>query len=279
MKRNPKRSLVLRFITASCLSLMLLSSVGCRGLNHWCLELKGCVSNQMVDYSNRALAEKAWIREKHHFSDRQYLKEFKDGFVKGYLDVAGGGDGCTPTLAPAEYWGWAYQTPHGQAAVGAFFRGFPYGAKAGEQDGVGYWRAIPTSGSRDAMAPYGSGVITEEIVPSPVPVIEVPVPDSASNSVPDRFLEPSMTIESPSDQPRPFEPATAGNNVEEAVDTSQELQLPSTTSIGSQVNQRQELNASVTDASVTDASVTDTSVETDSTPSTADSEELSFTFE
>ena len=267
MKRNPKRSLDLRFITASCLSLMLLSSVGCRGLNHWCLELKGCVSNHMVDYSNRALAEKAWIREKHQFSDQQHLKEFKDGFVKGYLDVAGGGDGCTPTLAPAEYWGWAYQTPHGQAAVGAFFRGFPYGAKAGEQDGVGYWRAIPTSGSRDAMAPYGSGVITEEIVPSPVPVIEVP--DSTANSVPGRFLETSMTIESPSDQPQPFVPATAGNDVAEAVDTSQELQLPSTTSIESQVNQQQELNDSVTDDSV----------ETDSTPSTTDSEELSFTFE
>jgi hypothetical protein len=133
------------------------------------------------------------------------------------------------------------------------------------------------------MAPYGSGVITAEIVPSPVPTIEVPVPDFAANSVPVRFLETSMTIESPSDQP-PFVPATAGNNVDEAVDTSQELQLPSTTSIGSQVNQRQELDGSVTDDSVTDDSVTDDSVtddsvETDSTPSTTDSEELSFTFE
>ena len=195
MKRDPEKNLIYRFVAAGCLTVALTSSIGCRGLNHWYNEFEGCVSNQMVDYSNRALAEKAWIREKHHFRDRQYRQEFKDGFIQGYINVAAGGDGCTPTLAPPKYWGWAYQTPYGQAAVSAFFQGFPIGAKAAEQDGVGYWNEIPTSGLSNAVQPYGSEVILEESVPIPVP--ELQTPESVEVLSPSAA---SLNIESPSDE-------------------------------------------------------------------------------
>ncbi len=155
----------------------------------------------MVDYSNRALAERAWIERKERYCKFQYQQEFKDGFISGYLDVADGGDGCTPTIAPQKYWGWAYQTPHGQAATSNFFQGFPFGAKAAEEDGVGYWSAIPTSGL-EALIPY-SAPAQENSLPVPVPVIESG-PLSANMQL-NQFNQP---IISPSDE------ATVGQTLE-----------------------------------------------------------------
>ncbi len=233
MKRDPEKNLMHRLVATGCLAVALSSSMGCRGLNHWYHEFQGCVSNQMVDYSNRALAEKAWIREKHRFCDRQYVQEFKDGFIHGYLDIASGGDGCTPTIAPPKYWGWAYQTPYGQAAVNAFFQGFPFGAKAAEQDGVGYWSKIPTSGLANTVSPYGSGVMTEVVVPMPVP--EVLTPEAVEIVAPALSDGSSLTIESPSDEvassPAPAaapsnQTAVTNPRTRQLVPASSGLQLP-----------------------------------------------------
>jgi len=147
----------------------------------------------MVDYSNRALAERAWIERKERYCKFQHQQEFKDGFISGYLDVADGGDGCTPTIAPQKYWGWAYQTPHGQAAISNFFQGFPFGAKAAEEDGVGYWSAIPTSGL-EALVPY-SDPAGDNSLPVPVPVVE-----SGPVSATMQLNEINQPITSPSDE-------------------------------------------------------------------------------
>jgi hypothetical protein len=48
MKRDPLRNLIPRLLAAGCLAVVLTSSIGCRGLNHWCHELRGCVSNQEI---------------------------------------------------------------------------------------------------------------------------------------------------------------------------------------------------------------------------------------
>lgn len=177
--------------------IVLATATGCTGLNHWCGELRGCVSNHMVDYSNRALAERAWIKRKQRYCNYQYQQEFKDGFITGYLSVANGGDGCTPTIAPEKYWGWAYQTPHGQAAISNFFQGFPFGAKAAEEDGIGYWSAIPTSGL-DGLVPYSDtapSAADENSLPVPVPVIEN---DATSANKPINGI--NLPITSPSDE-------------------------------------------------------------------------------
>ena len=272
MKRDPVKNLIHRSVAAGCLAVALTSSMGCRGLNHWYHEFQGCVSNHMVDYSNRALAERAWIREKHRFCDRQYVQEFKDGFIKGYLDVATGGDGCTPTIAPPKYWGWAYQTPYGQAAVNAFFQGFPFGAKAAEQDGVGYWSEIPTSGLSNTLSPYGSGVITEEVVPMPVP--EVLAPEAVEIIAPAVTDGASLTIESPSDELAPSpapaaapskQTAVTGPSTRQLVPASSGLQLPNSAE-------------SKTTPTVSAQPVTQGTGSVPIEPAT-DSGELSFTFE
>ena len=267
MKRDPLRNLIPRLLAAGCLAMVLSSSIGCRGLNHWCHEFQGCVSNHMVDYSNRALAEKAWIREKHRFCDRQYRQEFKDGVVQGYLNVASGGDGCTPTIAPPKYWGWAYQTPYGQAAVNAFFQGYPFGAQAAEKDGVGYWSEIPTSGLSNALTPYGSGVITEEIVPMPVP--EIIIPEAAGISTPNETSGATLTIESPSDATVAFpesEPTLSENataETDQLIPAETGLQLPNSTPPVAAVS----VESANQDADST------------STQPVTDAAELSFTFE
>jgi hypothetical protein len=205
MKRKPTQGLVRLFCITGLVGFALATTTGCTGLNHLCGEIKGCMSNHLVDYTNRTMAEKAWLRNKHKYCDFQYEREFKDGFISGYLDIAEGGAGCTPTIAPSRYWGWAYQSPHGQSAVGAYFRGFPYGAKAGEQDGIGYWRSIPTSGINQTLSPYGSGLpastgpIGEE-VPVPNPVLEgIELRLEPQGTPSDLPAQSSINIKSPSD--------------------------------------------------------------------------------
>ena len=63
----------------------------------------------------------------------------------GYEAVAGGKDGCTPALTPQQYWSWQYQNAEGQGKAAAWFAGYPHGARAAEEDGIGNWSQIQTS--------------------------------------------------------------------------------------------------------------------------------------
>ena len=170
---------------ATCLGAMLLGFSGCssvsNGLDIAIADIHECIDESMTDYRNRAMAEEAWIRIRHCYHDDQYHRDFKKGFVAGYMDVAAGGDGCTPATAPSEYWGWKYQSSAGRAAINAWFQGYPLGAKAAEQDGVGNWREIninlKTPAPLDPMSlqsgglpghpiPYVEGA---EAIPAPLP--------------------------------------------------------------------------------------------------------------
>ena len=113
------------------------------------LKKSEAVDEFMITYRNRALAEKAWHCQKTRHGSRAHQREFKDGFIAGFIDVANGGAGCTPSIAPSKYWGWRYQSAQGQAAVNAWFQGFPCGAKAAEQGGIGHWQNVGTSTMHD----------------------------------------------------------------------------------------------------------------------------------
>ena len=154
----------------------------------------------MIGYRNSALAAKAWYREKPRFHNHPNRDNFRDGFIAGYIDVAEGGDGCLPAVGPPEYWGWRFQSAEGQRAYAAWFAGFPHGARAAEEDGVGNWGDIRPIGMGTSSGHPGKGTAAttaapafngvnegEEIVPGSI--IEV----DRSPSGPEELLPPGAT--------------------------------------------------------------------------------------
>ncbi len=125
---------------------------GCSALGGLSDELKynRAMDEMVTGYRNNAWSAKAWHRRKHQFCREKYLTDFCNGFRAGYQAVADGSDGCTPAFPPKEYWGWKYQSAEGQAKVAAWFSGYPHGARAAEEDGVGNWTQIQTSSNIQA---------------------------------------------------------------------------------------------------------------------------------
>ena len=134
-------------MATALMSLVVMSSSGCTAVTGISNLFK--YNNDLNDYimSSRAysMSGKAWHARKHCFVDQKYLKDFQRGFRAGYVQVADTGSGCTPAFPPVEYWNWYYQSAEGQARVAAWFAGFPHGAQAAEEDGVGMWNQIQTS--------------------------------------------------------------------------------------------------------------------------------------
>lgn len=144
--------------------------------NSW--KYNGGWNETMMKHRNKYSANKAWHSRKHHFCNEKHSREFARGFKDGYLDVADGGTGCTPAFPPRELWGWKYQSCEGQARVAAWFAGYPHGARAAEEDGIGHWNQIQTSSSiqqqyaqRGMLAPNAAGMypIPQAAVPNGMP--------------------------------------------------------------------------------------------------------------
>lgn len=178
LRRNRSWSHVVRKRLALCLLLgaSLVPFSGCSawtGVNNsW--NYNGAWNETVMRHRNKSSANKAWHRRKHHFCNEKYSHEFARGFKDGYMDVADGGTGCTPAFPPREFWGWRYQSCEGQARVAAWFAGYPHGARAAEEDGIGNWTQIQTSSSiqqeyaqRGMLAPNAAGMY-------PIPQAAVP---------------------------------------------------------------------------------------------------------
>src|SRR6056297_27793 len=153
---------------------LLTTSMGCTVINGVSQSLQNteCIDDFVISYRNSAIAAKTWHEQKHCFSNQKHIKHFEAGFRSGYEDVASGSDGCTPAIAPREYWGWRYQSPEGQAKVAAWFAGYPMGAKAAEQDGLANWSQIPTMFTPRAEVPPH---LPEDEAMQPLPPTGVPV--------------------------------------------------------------------------------------------------------
>ncbi|MCC9601101.1 hypothetical protein LOC67_11135 [Stieleria sp. JC731] len=195
--RTVRRSKLKAAILAGSAALILTGSAGCSiiGNAYSYARRTDCLDDFMLSHRNRVFAQRAWFREQACHAGQANLSEFKAGFIKGYIDVANGGSGCTPSVAPTQYWGWKYQSPGGQAAIGAFFAGYPYGAKAAEQDGLSNWSNVrphtiaeteskKSSDEMPAPAPvmYGpDGMpLQEYIVPGSEVEVILPNPESAT---------------------------------------------------------------------------------------------------
>src|SRR6056297_889315 len=124
---SSKRGRLARLIAIGCLGTLITTSVGCTTLSNSGQALCDTefIDDFMVNHRNSVMASRAWYRERAHFKDHCHQREVKKGFMDGYNDVAGGGTGCIPAVAPRDYWGWRYQTADGNAAVNSWFEGYP----------------------------------------------------------------------------------------------------------------------------------------------------------
>ncbi len=159
-----------RILAAGFLGMLLAGSTGCsmmKGLGK-AINKSDCIDEFMIDYRNRAMAAKAWHCQKHTFKCADQ-DGFREGFMAGYIEVASGGPGCTPCVAPQAYWGWRYQSAQGQATVNAWFAGYPMGVKAAEQAGIGHFQQIRTSSAyrQQPVAVVPTEVNPEEPVANP----------------------------------------------------------------------------------------------------------------
>jgi hypothetical protein len=158
-KDGSGRKLLRQLVLAGCFGVVAIGSIGCTASAGLFRKARrsDCVDDLMVKYRNRVMAEKAWHCRKEGFCGNADNEVFKDGFIAGYLDIAEGGRGCTPVMAPRQYWGWRYQSAGGQGAVGSWFSGFPHGVQAAEEAGLGTFvkPAHCKSVAQPGALPYG----------------------------------------------------------------------------------------------------------------------------
>ncbi|MDA8745821.1 hypothetical protein N9N28_14420 [Rubripirellula amarantea] len=164
-----------RTIGASALSigaagLLLCSSTGCTMTSGVCRAFgdNHLVDDFMVNYRNKAMAEKAWHCQKDRFCNHKHAKEFKGGFIDGFMAVANGGNGCTPKVAPQQYWGWRYQSAQGNGAVSSWFEGYPMGVAAAEEAGIGEWSQVRTMGGLAPGAGMPASTVANPFYAQPV---------------------------------------------------------------------------------------------------------------
>lgn len=137
--------------------------------NGWeALTNNGGWNDTVVVLRNRSFSAKAWHRRKHNFCRERYINDFSAGFRAGYEDVASGGGECTPAFPPQEYWGWDFQSAEGQARTSAWFAGYPHGARAADEDGLGAWQQLPMSSNYQAQY-QKSGMFTHQGALYPIP--------------------------------------------------------------------------------------------------------------
>ena len=109
------------------------------------IEYNDATNDFVVGWRHYVWSNKAWHANRPYHLQESHLYDFGEGFRAGYRDVAAGGNGCPPPLPPRSYWTWKYQNPEGKGKIAAWFSGYPYGAKAAEEDCAGNWGQIPVS--------------------------------------------------------------------------------------------------------------------------------------
>jgi hypothetical protein len=124
-----------------------LASTGCslvQGVSNYFAYNESC-DDFVLGWRNEVWSNQAWHARRDLFSGHPQYYAFGEGFRDGYKDVASGGSGCPPTLAPNKFLSYRYQTAEGQAKVAAWFEGFPYGAEAARADLAGQYLSLPMS--------------------------------------------------------------------------------------------------------------------------------------
>ena len=207
---NRKKGQRRRWIVALAMGALLTGGTGCTMLSGLSNKLTDteCLDEFMISHRNKVMATKAWLRVENCYRDHPSWKDFRAGFIAGYMDVATGGSGCTPVVVSSKYWGWRHQSAHGQNSVNAWFAGFPYGVKAAEEDGIAHFNQIQMQ-----SVPVARPAMTGSMAPKPVepvPVAEPPTPlpsgiilGEGETLVPDKTEVRDMPMEGPTVVPPP----------------------------------------------------------------------------
>lgn len=137
----------------ACLLMLAVSSTGCTLFDNIGQSFKynSVWNDAATKMRHRSLSSKSWHNHKNRYCNEACLDDFCTGYRQGFEDVASGGTGCTPNFPPRDYWGWQHQTAEGQKKVSAWFAGYPYGARAAEEEGVGNWSQIQMSSNLQAQ--------------------------------------------------------------------------------------------------------------------------------
>ena len=143
--------------TLLCVISLLASSSGCRMFHRH--EVAPCCDVPRFNLFGGWLecrrihrcAKKAWTSRESCYAKQSCLDDFRKGFLAGFVEVATGGNGCTPLMAPEEYWSSKFQCKDGHCRINAWFAGFPEGVKAAEQCGIGNYYKIPLAPEYDTQ--------------------------------------------------------------------------------------------------------------------------------
>ena len=168
-------------------------------------ELRDACDECTLNIRNGCAARAAWSRCGDAYANHHHLKQFKHGFTDGYAAVAGGADGCPPSMPPRCYWSCCNTGCDGAVIVNAYFDGYARGAVAAESDGVaGAGRIVcrkPACGPGYAAVGFGGG--PGALVPAPAGMMPAVGPGSPPPPAP-----PSGAPALPADEA--FEGTTEG---------------------------------------------------------------------
>lgn len=152
-RRRTPRS---RMFQAAALAVALLASgsTGCSLVHNFgeSFRYDNTWNDAAMKIRSRSMSARNWHRHKNRYCNEACLDDFCAGYRQGYEDVAAGrSNGCTPNFPPRDYWGWKYQSAEGQKKVSSWFAGYPHGARAAEEEGVGNWSQIQMSSNLQAQ--------------------------------------------------------------------------------------------------------------------------------
>ena len=100
---------------------------GCTGVNSSLNSIlaSGSWNDHIEAHRNRSCATKAWYRREAYFCNQPYLRDFKDGFIAGYMAILDGKPGCPPTVPPRSTGVGPINRPRGRDAWRPGLRAIP----------------------------------------------------------------------------------------------------------------------------------------------------------
>ncbi len=186
-------SRLMAVVAVSAVVIASMTSTGC------CFVGSGRASDYIHEFMERQVAcmrDHVWAKRAFHLRygrcERPHATHFRDGFVCGYSDVCGGGEGIAPTLPPEKYWSYRYRSNEGSQMQNAWFEGYEAGSSAARQDGITSFNTVQISRdvqmamqAAEQIKLQNSGIEKSYIVDvTPVESINSPLPQSTNSLIP-----------------------------------------------------------------------------------------------